>query len=130
MKPAWRASSRERSAKISATAGLVDFRRRASSLYRRKPENSAVQERSRNSMKILRAGPWMESAAFLKVSLRTKWVLSVGERREGAGWERDEERRVGSGWPRCGGAPFFFFFFDRAPCSCASPSPHPARTWL
>jgi hypothetical protein len=77
MKPAWRASSRDRSAKISATAGLVFFRRRASSLYKRKPENSAVHDRSRNSMKILRAGPWMESAAFLKVSLRTKCVWCV-----------------------------------------------------
>merc|ERR1719183_547879 len=48
------------------------FSLRPSSLYRRKPENSAVQERSRNSIKILRVGPWMLSAAALKVSLRTK----------------------------------------------------------
>ena len=43
--------------KISATTGLVFFRRRPSSLYSRKPLNSAVQLRSRNSMKILRVSP-------------------------------------------------------------------------
>jgi hypothetical protein len=32
-------------------------------LYSRKPENSAVQERSRNSMKILRVSPVIFSAA-------------------------------------------------------------------
>lgn len=40
-----------------ATQGFVALRRRPSSLYSRKPENSAVQERSRNSMKILRVSP-------------------------------------------------------------------------
>ena len=47
----------------SATTGLVFFSRRPSSLYNRKPENSAVQERSRNSMKILRAGPWKQETS-------------------------------------------------------------------
>ena len=41
MNPAWRASSRESSVKISATTGLLFFMRRPSSLYSRKPENSA-----------------------------------------------------------------------------------------
>lgn len=42
---------------LPATQGLVALRRRPSSLYSRKPLNSAVQERSRNSMKILRVSP-------------------------------------------------------------------------
>ena len=41
MKPAWRASSRASRVKISATTGLLFCRRRPSSLYSRKPENSA-----------------------------------------------------------------------------------------
>jgi len=40
-----------------------------SSLYSRKPLNSAVQERSRNSMKILRCSPLMPSAAALNQGL-------------------------------------------------------------
>lgn len=58
--------------KISATAGLVFFSRRPSSLYKRNPENSAVQERSRNSMNIFLVSPVTLSAALLKESLRTK----------------------------------------------------------
>ena len=127
MNPAWRASSRASRVKISATTGLLFCRRRPSSLYSRKPENSAdgskgggesgekggkdvcargsleasapavhpsnhalarhalprpcplppghppaVHERSRNSMKMRRMGPWILSAACWKPSLRTK----------------------------------------------------------
>ena len=47
-------------------------------MYSRKPENSAVQERSRNSMKMRRDSPVMPSAADLNESLRTKcfWLKS------------------------------------------------------
>jgi len=37
-------------AKPSAKSGVFDFRLRDNSLYKRKPENSAVQERSKNSI--------------------------------------------------------------------------------
>ena len=46
--------------KISATTGLVFFKRRPNSLYSKKPLNSAVQLRSRNSMNILRVSPCSE----------------------------------------------------------------------
>src|SRR6056297_1491624 len=74
MKPAWRASSLLRRVKISATTGLLSLRRRPNSLYNKNPENSAVHDLSKNSMKIFLVGPEILSAAALKVSLRTKWV--------------------------------------------------------
>ena len=95
-------------------------------LVQEEARNSAVQERSRNSMKILRAGPWMESAAFLKVSLRTKWVLSVGERREGAGWERDEERRVGFGLAPLWRRALFLLLLRAGPVFVCLPVPPPS----
>ena len=55
-------AAEEGGSRTSATTGLVFLSRRPSSLYSRKPLNSAVQERSRNSTKILRAGPCSESS--------------------------------------------------------------------
>lgn len=68
----------------SATTGLVVLSRRPSSLYSRNPENSAVQERSRNSTKILRAGPCAARAETVGVMARhLRWCCVLPCRRVG-----------------------------------------------